>query len=218
MKKILLVITVTCFFTASFAQEEKKEEKKRGFKKENLFTGGGATVSFAGSTFVIGASPVLGYSINKWIDAGVIINFNYLSDRHAIFYDPSTNSYYSTDNKARQTVYGPGAFARVYPIKFLFVQVQGEHNFINQKIIYSNGSPTQRRNLSATSLLVGAGYCNGRFGTGSLFYYVSIMADIAQNRNSPYVEELANGSVNVLPIIKAGLQVPLFQGKKNRVF
>ena len=224
MKKIVIVFALISSFYAVQAQNEEKagDEKKGGFKKENLFTGGGLTVSFSSYSTVLGASPVLGYSITKWLDAGIVFNFNYGSDRHATYLVrnpniPNDPGYYIvTDDKVRQTVFGPGIFARVYPLKFLFVQVQGEHNFINQKIIYDNGSPSTKTSLSATSFLVGAGYCNGREGIGNLFYYVSIMADVARNRNSPYVEETENGNINVLPIIRAGLQIPLFQGKRNR--
>lgn len=221
MKKVFISLILSGLLINSFAQERsdegqvKEQKKKGGFKKENLFTGGGLTVTFSNSTTVLGGSPVFGYSINRWIDAGIVVNFNYASDRHLTYYNYSSGLYYASDDKLRQTVFGPGIFARVYPIKFLFVQVQGEQNFITQKVIYANGSPSFKQSASATSLLVGGGYCNGRAGKGSLFYYVSIMADIAKNKNSPYVEQIASGAINVLPIIRAGLQVPLFQGRRN---
>jgi hypothetical protein len=164
---------------------------------------------------VLGASPVFGYSLNKWLDAGIVVNFNYSSNRHATYYDPGTFTYYYSDDKLKQTIWGPGVFVRAYPVKFLFVQVQGEENFMSQKLIFADGSPTQQIKFSAASCLVGAGYCNGREGMGSVFYYVSIMADVAKNKNSPYVEQLSNGKVNVLPIIRAGIQVPLFQGRRR---
>ncbi len=217
MKELFCILLFMGTVTAGFAQDEKAEEKKGGFKKENLFTGGGIQLSFSNYTTVLGASPVLGYSINRWVDAGIVFNFNYSSNRHAVAVDQYGNYYY-TDDKIRQTIFGPGAFARVYPIKFLFVQVQGEYNFINQKVIYDNGSPTDRYSVSVPSCLIGAGYCNGREGKGSLFYYLSVMVDVVKDRNSPYVEETASGNVNMLPIIRAGLQVPLFQGKKHREF
>ena len=218
MKKVFAILILLNISNASHAQDEKdvREEKKGGFKKENLFTGGGLTLSFSNYTSVIGASPVLGYSINRWLDAGIVFNFNYSSDRHVTYYDPYSGIYYISNDKLRQTVFGPGVFARFYPIKFLFIQAQGEQNFINQKVIYDNGAPTDRQSVSATSFLIGAGYCNGREGVGDLFYYISVMADVSGNRNSPYVEELASGRINVLPIIRAGLQVPLFQGKRRR--
>ena len=221
MKKAIVVLLLLNTFYTAVAQEEDEgsEERKGGFKKENLFTGGGLTVSFSNYTSVFGASPVLGYSITKWLDAGVVFNFSYASDRHVIYYvlnPPNPPSYYITDDKLRQTVFGPGVFARVYPINFLFVQLQGEHNFIRQKIIYDNGAPSEKARTTATSFLVGAGYCNGREGKGSLFYYISVMADVSGNKNSPYLEQTETGRINILPIIRAGLQVPLFQGRRNR--
>ena len=221
MKKIIFAALLLTNVITVFAQEEEKTEKKRGFKKENLFTGGGIQLSFSNSTFIVGVSPVLGYSINKWLDAGIGLNFTYYSNRHVIYEIIDANNfptgqYIFSDDKQRQTVLGPLAFARVYPISFLFVQAQVEQNFITQKLIFDNGAPVQKESLSATSFLVGAGYCNGREGTGSLFYYVSISADVAKNKNSPYVEQSASGRVTILPIIRAGLQVPLFQGGRYR--
>jgi hypothetical protein len=218
MRKIIFFLAlISAVYTVRAQEEEKQGDERKGkFKKENLFTGGGLTLSFSSYTTVLGANPVLGYSINKWLDAGIAFNFNYGANRHVTYYDPTSGLYYASDDKLRQTVFGPGIFARAFPLKFLFVQVQGEQNFINEKLIYDNGAPSDKTSSSATSLLVGAGYCNGREGTGSLFYYVSIMADVAGSRNSPYVEETAGGNINLLPIIRAGLQIPLFQGKGRR--
>ena len=48
MKKIILVIVLLSTINVAFCQnkEEDIEEKKGVFKKENVFTGGSATVSF----------------------------------------------------------------------------------------------------------------------------------------------------------------------------
>lgn len=222
MKKFVIVFALISSFYTVRAQDEERDndEKKGGFKKENLFTGGGITLSFSGSTFLGGASPVLGYSVTKWLDAGIGLNFTYYSNRHVVYEvrinNIPTGQFIYSDDKLRQTVFGPSAFVRAYPVKFLFAQAQVEHNFINQKIIYDNGAPSSKSNVSATSLLVGAGYCNGREGIGNLFYYVSVMVDVAGNKNSPYLEETENGNTNLLPIIRAGLQIPLFQGRRNR--
>lgn len=217
MKKSIVVLLImgSSYFSQAQGDKGSDEEIKGGFKKENLFTGGGITVSFSNYTTVLGASPVLGYSINRWIDAGVLFNFNYIANRHVVYYSPGIG-YYVSDDKLRQTVFGPGVFARVYPVRFLFIQLQGEQNFIRQRLIYDNGAPELKERFSATSFLVGAGYCSGREGSGSLFYYVSIMADIAKDKNSPYLEETSSGKLNILPIISAGLQVPLFQGRRKR--
>lgn len=224
MKKIFVLIVIS-FFTVNMNAQEKKTEKEEetaeetprsGFKKENLFTGGGIQLSLSSSTFIIGASPVLGYSINKWLDAGILLNFTYYSNRHVTYYSRGTGLYYISDDKLKQTVLGPGIFAKFYPLKFLFIQAQGELNFISERFIYANGQPTDKTNYTVPSLLVGAGYCSGRQGIGDLYYYVSLLFDVAQNSNSPYVEQILNGKVNVLPILRAGLQIPLFQGKRGR--
>ncbi len=216
MKKIVIVLVLISSFYAVKAQDDEKsgDEKKGGFKKENLFTGGGATVSIASYNTVLGASPVLGYSITKWLDAGVVFNFSYGSFRD-VFYDPNTNTNFVSDDKVRQTVIGPGIFARVYPLKFLFVSVQAEQNFMTDKRIYAN-SPTTKDTYSATSLLLGLGYASGRQGIGDLYYYISIMGDFSGNKNSPYIGISESGKAVIRPIFKAGLQIPLFQGKKNR--
>ncbi len=216
MKKIVIVLVmISSFYTVKAQDDEKSgDEKKGGFKKENLFTGGGATVSIASYNTVLGASPVLGYSITKWLDAGIVFNFTYGASRD-VFYDLSTNSYLVSDDKVRQTVIGPGVFARFYPLKFLFVSVQAEQNFMTDKIISPN-FPTYKETYSATSLLLGIGYASGRQGIGDLYYYISLMGDFSGNKNSPYVGISESGKAVIRPIFKAGLQIPLFQGKKNR--
>lgn len=213
MKNILLLLLTMTLSFHSFSQEDslrkeqKEMEKKGGFKKDHLFTGGGITLSFSSNGTVLGASPVFGYSVAKWLDVGIVFNYIYATQRHY--------AVYSYDDKLRQTIIGPGAFVKIYPVNFLFIQAQGEKNFIKQTLIPDdNNIPRENYKVSATSLLVGAGYCNGRDGMGDLFYYLSVLFDVAKNKNSPYVEQTQSGKVNVLPIIRAGLQIPLFQGKK----
>jgi hypothetical protein len=207
MKKIIIAAIFISASFVSFAQESPKDndEGTSGFKKQNLFTGGDLSFSYYNYTTGIGVSPIFGYSVNKWLDAGVVLNFNYLSEQVI------DDNGYLTGDKIRQTDFGPGAFVRLYPVNFLFAQVQFEQNFITQKYLYNYGG-TQTFNVNASSLLVGAGYCIGRFdGNGSPFIYVSIMADVLDNKYSPYVENVA-GSPVILPIIRGGIQIPLFQG------
>ncbi|HEX2684449.1 MAG TPA: hypothetical protein VHL77_10975 [Ferruginibacter sp.] len=214
MKKFVIVLVLLCGTFISKAQddENKKETKSGGFKKENLFTGGSATFSIGNYNTVLGASPVLGYSITNWLDAGVVFNFTYGSSRD-VYYDPYTGRYFVSDDKSRQTVMGPGVFARFYPLKFLFLNVQAEHNFITDKTIYANG-PTVKDKYGATSLLLGIGYAGGRQGPGDMYYYISIMGDFSGNKNSPYVGISESGKAVITPIFKAGLHIPLFQGRR----
>src|SRR5687767_13192742 len=105
--KLLLVIFFTITTSSIFAQdtlraEQTEPERKRGFQKDRLFTGGGITLSFSSNGTVLGASPVFGYSIAKWLDAGIVVNYIYATQRHYAFY--------SYDDKLRQTIVGPGAF------------------------------------------------------------------------------------------------------------
>jgi len=219
MKPVILFIAIFFLSLKSFSQykevettEYKEEESERGFKKENLFTGGGIQLSFSNVNFVIGGSPVFGYSINKWFDVGIGFNYTYISAREA-FVDNFGNIY-TTGNKIRQNDFAPVVFARAYPVKFLFVQAQGEQNFISQKYIYNTGQPEDKVKYSVTSLLLGAGYCSGRQDVGDFFYYISLSFDVLKDRRSPYVQQVENGDVRILPILRAGIQVPLFQGKK----
>jgi len=214
MKKVIAVLVFVSGFFIVKAQDENGfgDEKTGGFKKENLFTGGGAIVSVGSYSTILGASPVFGYSITKWLDAGIVFNFTYASSR-AVYYDPYANSYFVSDDKSRQTVLGPGIFARIYPLKFLFINIQTEQNFITDKTIIANG-PTIKDKYSATSLLLGIGYAGGRQGIGDMYYYISIMGDFSGNKNSPYVGISESGKAVVTPIFKAGLHIPLFQGRR----
>ena len=220
MKNIIAVILVSFLALNTYGQEEemkpakeRKSEKDGGFQKDHLFTGGGVDLSFSSYNFVIGASPVLGYSFNKWFDAGIGLNFTYISQREA-GYDGYGNVI-ATGNKIHQTDIAPLVFARFYPLKFLFIQAQGEQNIISEKFIYANGGGSEKNKFDATSLLLGAGYCSGREGVGDFFYYISLSVDVLKNRYSPYVQRAADGTVNILPILKAGIQVPLFQGRRR---
>jgi hypothetical protein len=205
MKKIAALMLVSFFLTANVkAQEEPAKEEKKGFKKENLFTGGSVSLSFGNNTFLIGGSPVFGYNLTKWADAGVVANYNYTSyrDFNNVFND-----------KLRQSVYGGGVFARLFPVRFLFAQAQFEHNFIKQKAIYANGNPPATASTSGNSMLVGGGYTTNRYpDQKGAFYYVALLFDVSGNKNSPYTD----GYGRVIPIIRAGLQIPLFQGGGGR--
>jgi hypothetical protein len=207
MKKIVIALVFIGNFYAVSAQDEENElnEKKRGFKKENMFVGGNINLGFSNSSTVLGISPYVGYSLNKYVDVAFSTNVSYTSIR----------DYYEYGDKIRQTIYGPGAFVRVFPFRFVFAQAQYEFNFINYRYIPVNNSQTylpSRESLNAGSFLVGGGYAGGREGVGSSFYYFSVMWDVSKSKNSPYVDELRRS----LPIIRAGYNIALFQGSFNR--
>jgi hypothetical protein len=204
MKKILFFLLANLVLLSTIKAQDEEEKEKKGFKKENLFTGGSISLAFYNNTFLVGGSPVFGYSLTRWIDAGLVINYNYTSYRDVSLFD----------DRLRQTNYGGGAFVKLYPVKFLFAQAQVEHNWINLKYIYpNNSSPSEKSKVTGNSFLIGGGYCTGREpGSGQPFYYLSILFDIGDDVNSPYTDAYGR----TIPIIRGGLQVPLFQGRGRR--
>lgn len=197
-KRYTVCLALGLLFTFSLSAQEEEEQEKIPFR-ENLFTGGSVSLSFFNNTFLIGGSPVLGYSLANWADVGIVLNYNYTSYR---------DYNYVFNDKLKQYVYGGGAFLKLYPVRFLFAQVQVEHNYIKQKYIPNNG-PTQTDKIDGGSFLVGGGYTTGRYGRGGgPFYYLSVLFDISDNVNSPYTDAYGRA----IPIIRGGIQIPLFQG------
>jgi len=193
MKKLITVIFLFCNVYC-FAQEEDSESHK-GFDATNLFTGGSVSLGlgFGGynKTFLVGINPHFGYTFAKWIDAAVVLNFQYSSAKDLY------------DTKYRSTTYGPGVFTRIYPVRFLFVQAQPEYNFIKQKFIPVSGT-SLKDNFRVTSLLLGAGYTSSRSDKNS-FTYLSILFDVLKDPYSPYVD----GYGKMIPVIRAGINIGL---------
>jgi len=204
MKKIIILLLITGIAGFANAQEEKEDVPEKGFKKEKLFTGGGVTVSFFNGATVLGVTPHFGYSLTNWLDAALVFNFNYTSQR----------DYQEYGDKLRQTVYGPGAFIRIFPVRFLFAQAQFEHNFLHLKYIpASNGTfLPAKTTLNANSLLLGGGYTSGRYPGNNSYYYLYLLFDVMAEKNSPYVDNLQRS----IPIIRAGYNIGLFQGRRRR--
>jgi hypothetical protein len=153
----------------------------------------------------LGVSPVFGYRLANWVDAGVVVNYTYDSRR----------DYPVVDDKMRRSIYGGGAFTRLFPVNFLFAQAQFEHNFTKVKYIPSIQSPYQgySETVDANSLLVGAGYTQGRAPGSNTFFYVAILFDVIGNENSPYVTVTSTGSTRANPIFRAGFNIGLFEGR-----
>ncbi|MCG2616404.1 hypothetical protein LZZ85_19040 [Terrimonas sp. NA20] len=208
-KTVILLLTASLFVLSVKAQDEDAE--KKGFKKENLFTGGSLTVSFFNSQTVLGTNPIFGYKLADWVDAGVVVNYVYSSIR---------NYRGVPGDKLRQTTFGPGVFTRLYPVNFLFAQAQYEKNFFNVKYIPSGaGSATFKETGNAPSFLLGGGFASGRQPGSNTFFYIAVLFDVIKDVNSPYVNVVydpANPSsyvVDMVPIIRAGVNVGLFQNR-----
>lgn len=205
MKKIFVSFLCLGLLAGSVSGQDVKEEEeevKTGFKKENLFVGGTVALGFGNGQTSFGVGPYFGYSINKYIDVAVSLNYNYVSQRDNIL----------QGDKVRQSIIGPGLFTRIYPVKFLFAHAQYEQNFIKVKYIPAPNSaaPPFKETESVGSFLVGPGYASGR-GEGNTFYYISVLFDVAKNISSPYVD--IEGRIN--PIIRAGFNFALFQGRAD---
>jgi hypothetical protein len=153
----------------------------------------------------MGISPYFGYSINKFVDVGAGFGYNYISQR----------DYYLFDDKLRQSVYGPTAFVRLFPVKFLFATAQYEFNMQRVKYIApsNSGLGNERYRFDAHSLLLGAGFSGGRdFPFENSYYYLSVLWDVGKSANSPYKDFAGRA----YPIFRAGYNIALFQGGGRR--
>ena len=203
MKSKLIAFLFVATLVSLHSKAQDKEEKAKTPFKENLFTGGSISLAFYNNTFLVGASPVLGYSITNWADLGIVVNYNYTSYR----------DYQVFNDRLRQKNYGAGAFVKLYPIRFIFVQAQYEYNLLRLKYIPPNSGTEVKDKAEAGSFLIGGGYTTGRYGRGGApHFYLAVLFDILNNTNSPYTDAYGR----TIPIIRGGIQIPLFQGRGGR--
>jgi hypothetical protein len=177
MKKYIFAVAV--LLSASDAYSQSK------FNREQMFLGSGLNLGFFNG-FIIGLNPEVGYSFNRYVDAGISINFNYITQN-----DPQFPISY------RQTIYGGGPFLRIWPMDRFFLGGQYEYNTIafSEKI---SGTVQNRVSYNASSLLVGGGF-GSRF-IGQSQFYTSIMIDVLGDRKSPYVDQFNRQ----LPVFRTG--------------
>ena len=187
-RKLLLVFVLICLGSSVFSQQNDNEERSGKFRKDNIFIGSGLNLGLGNGSFNVGLTPEIGYTIAHWLDAGLAFNVNYFSQNASEF----------SSIRLRNFNYGAGSFIRVWPMNFLYVQVQPEYNWTisSQKDVISNQTGTFHTNVG--SVLVGVGY--GTKLVGSHYSYFSLMIDILQNRNSPYRDQYNDP----LPVLRAG--------------
>jgi hypothetical protein len=173
-----------------------------GFKREHLFIGGNLGLGYDSYSFNAGISPEIGYSLSRWLDLGALINLNYTSVRA----DP----YYNNNIRQRSFNYGVGAFARVYPLPFLFLQAGPEYNWVHYTFTDFNSSPhsSESFNTNATSMLVGIGYGQRIVGRSNM--HIALMVDLLNSPQSPY----RDGNGSLIPVLKAGFDI-YFHPKKH---
>ncbi len=171
--KLTTAVLLMCFSIHSYAQQNDVDESKGKFKQENIFYGTSFNLGIANRSFNLGLNPEIGYSITKWLDAGVSLNINYFSQNASDY----------SNIRFRNFNYGAGSFLRVWPLNFLHFQIQPEYNWINSNQKNVLNGQTGTYNYNAGSLLVGVGY--GTHNVGSQYSYVTLMIDELQNINSP---------------------------------
>lgn len=201
---LLITFVIQAQRPATYESGDKSGPK--GFDVNRVFVGGSINVGFSSYSFQAGAVPEIGYSITDWLDAGLGININYSSERA----DP----YYNGNVRYRTFNYGGGPFFRVYPIRFLFIQGQFEHNWITQKARLMDGEGYDYPNFKSTSnsLIAGVGYTQRIVGQSS--FYTMIGIDLLNDINSPYNTGSVLYSGTKIPIIRAGFNFYLKPSKK----
>jgi hypothetical protein len=208
-KFVLLSVLMSIAAVAGFAQDHmpsrvntySDEGSGTGFRKENLFIGSSLGIGFAADQFSVGVNPEVGYSLNRWLDAGVVVNFNY----NSVSPDPSGT--YNPDLSEKEFIYGGGLFARAYVLPFLFLTAQPEFNWTHDTQKYeANGGATYTYNVNAPSLLLGIGYGHRMIGEGT--FYFALMFDVLGNVNSPYNDIYGHP----VPVLRAGFD--LFPNKR----
>lgn len=177
------------------------EPEPTGFRKENLFIGGGLGLGFGSYNFNIGINPEIGYSVSRWLDVGAVMNFTY----NSIQADPS--GFYNPDVSSKQFVYGGGVFGRAYVLPFLFLTAQPEYNWTSVREKAESTGAILNYNANAPSLLLGIGY--GRRIVGENGFYIALLFDAVSNVNSPYNDAYGHP----LPIIRAGFDFYLHHSR-----
>jgi hypothetical protein len=199
MKRIFAAVALLFIVISVSAQEEETVPETKGFKKERVFFGGGINVGFSSGTFQIGVLPEVGYSVTNWLDAGLAFSANYYSIKPDFNFGVRQNTF----------AYGAGVFTRLYPVKFLFLQVQPELNWSSTKLTDPSTGNSGKYNYNSTSLLGGIGYSQRVIGQSN--FYVLLMMDLMRDINSPYLDASGNPD----PIFRTGFNIYL-RSNRNR--
>ena len=146
MKCIHLIATLICFLCSPFSHQLLADDQPKMRLKDKLFFGGGVTLSF-GNITVAGASPIIGYKINKRLSAGVGLEYLYYRER------------WQRNGPVYQTsIYGANGFGRYVVSDNLFAHA--EYGFTNWELPVFDPVAyrytTERRNVPF--FLMGGGF------------------------------------------------------------
>jgi hypothetical protein len=179
MKRYLMALCLlTCMASTAFAQYEKEdapEPEQKGFDRSRLFFGGNFGLGFGSISTLINISPQIGYRFNRYLAAGAGVNFIYSSYRYR---------FTSPEYKEQLGVAGLNVFGRVYPIDFLFLQLQPEANYVWGKYKFYNDEPDLKLDAKIVPSLLGGAGAAIPAGRGSIIAMVNY--DLLQNERSPY--------------------------------
>lgn len=170
MKKFGWMLLLLICFNQAGAQETAVEG---GFQRDRMYIGTGLNLGFFNG-FILGLNPELGYSLNRFVDVGVATNLTYITRNYG-------------NGTDRQLIAGGGPYVRLWPVNMLFLGTQLEYNHIAFST-KSNGVVTNRISFGAPSLLAGIGYGNRLVGQSQ--FYTSIMIDVLNDPQSPYIDAL----------------------------
>ncbi len=171
---MLVALLVTLFQLSASAQDQ-EDESSRGFDKSKLFFGGTFGLGFGSNQTLVNVSPQVGYRFNRTLAAGAGVNFIYSSYR----YRWSVPEY-----KENYGVAGLNVFGRIYPIDYLFLQLQPEANYSWGKFkFYDDREDQKLPGKIVPSLLGGAG---AAIPAGNGAFLIMVQYDLLQNERSPY--------------------------------
>ncbi|WP_276485207.1 hypothetical protein [Paraflavitalea pollutisoli] len=174
-KYLMLVALLVTLFQLSASAQDQEDESSRGFDKSKLFFGGTFGLGFGSNQTLVNVSPQVGYRFNRTLAAGAGVNFIYSSYR----YRWSVPEY-----KENYGVAGLNVFGRIYPIDYLFLQLQPEANYSWGKFkFYDDREDQKLPGKIVPSLLGGAG---AAIPAGNGAFLIMVQYDLLQNERSPY--------------------------------
>lgn len=193
---ILLLSTFSLFAQRNYTYTDEKPP----LPPNRVFIGSGLGLGFSSGSFNVGLNPEIGYSATQWLDAGLAFNVNYYS----------ISADYNYGVKQSSFNYGGGPFVRLFPVKFLFVQGQYEHNWVNYTLKNElNGGATSKYTTTSSSVLAGIGYAQRVVGQAN--FYTVLLFDLGGDKNSPYTDSYGSS----YPFIRAGFNFYLKPSRKK---
>lgn len=180
MKKLLLLLLIINPFIISYSQSShydryrnKENNQTKGFDINKLTLGGNFGLQFGDYT-TINIAPQVGYSFNKYVNAGAGLSYTYYRYKY---------DFNSADLINTRSYLGFNLYARFYPIDYLVLMIQPEANRMWSSFKEDRTSSKYSESKFVPVVLVGGGL---RFGPVSAM----IQYDIVQDKNSPYGDKL----------------------------